>query len=167
MCSLLRRLRLLPEIDGDQYSADQCVPKASSLNELSESRSLPVGVGYQKNCQRVENEHEYEKHLSPATRSVELFPGQHAPKCGDHRSRLANGIRNCHSGKAGSDQIENHAQAPDKSTKQAENVSRRRSAEIAAETDRLADQRLPHEVDIPDRAGKQRAQSQEYGHAVR
>src|ERR1700751_375911 len=99
-------------------------------------------MGYQQNRQGIENEHEDEKYFSPASRTVELFPRQHAPKCRHHGSRLPDGIRNCYPGEAGRDQIEDHAQSPDESAEQAMNVPGRRPAEVSAETDRLADQRM-------------------------
>ena len=69
--------------------------------------------------------------------------------------------------KAGGDQVEDHARAPDASTQKTEHVPRGGPAEISTETDGFSDQRMLHEIHIPDRAGQQSAEREEHRDAVR
>src|SRR5258708_38465193 len=77
--------------------------------------ALAIRPCHQQDSHTVEDEHETQVHLGFGGRAFKLLPGKNSPESGDHRRGLPYGIRNCHAGEAGSDQIEDHADAPDES----------------------------------------------------
>src|SRR5450759_2980965 len=110
------------------------------------ARALAICPGHQQDPQTVEDEHEDQVHLGFAGCAFKFLPGKNSPESGDHRRGLPDGIRNCYAGKAGSNEIENHAGAPDESAEQSERVAGHGSAEKAGETHGLTDQWSPHAV---------------------
>src|SRR5208282_3090537 len=59
-------------------------------------------------------------------------------------ARIADGVGDCHSRKAGRDQIENHADAPDESAEQSERVAGNGSSEKTGKTHGLSNERVFH-----------------------
>src|SRR6202043_3568548 len=114
-----------------------------------------------------EDEHERQIHLCLSGCAFKFLPRKDAPKSSNHRRGLPYGIRNCHAGEAGSDQIEDHADAPDESAEQSERMRGHWSFEISGEAYGLTDQRLLHEINIPDQTRQQRAECEEDGDTIR
>ena len=89
--------------------------------------------------------------LARLVRAGEFFPHKNAPERGDHRRGLADRIGNRDAGKIRRDKIENRAGGPDRAADQTQHVAAGRPAKKSAEFDRLADQRLLHEINIPEK----------------
>src|ERR1700678_1718884 len=118
---------------------------------------LAVRPHDQKNRQSIKDKHEGKVQFRARTRVGKFLPRENSPKRRDHRSRLADGVRDCHPRKVRSDQIENRSSPPHESTEQTEQMSRRGPSKKSAETHRIAHERMFHEVDIPDKTGEQRS----------
>src|SRR5208283_2066228 len=67
---------------------------------------------------------------------------------------------------AGSDQIEDHADAPDESAEQSERVAGNGSSEKTGKTHGLSNERVFHEISVPDQTREQGAQREKNGNAV-
>src|SRR5580704_7035108 len=91
--------------------------------------ALSVCSRHQSNRETVEDEHEEKVNVSLAACALEFFPDKNSPKGCHHRRGLANGVRNRDSRKAGRNQIEDHARAPDHAAQQTKNMTGGRSAE--------------------------------------
>src|SRR5580704_13195455 len=125
-----------------------------------------VGAGDEQDREEVEHEHQGEVGVGLFVSAVKFLPHEDAPEGRNHRSRLADRVGDGDAGEMRGDQIEHGARRPDGAADQAEDVAGRGAMEKVRERDRFAHQRIFHEVDIPHKTGKQRAEREEDSDAV-
>src|SRR5260370_30125698 len=114
----------------------------------------------------IEGKHERQIRPGRAVGAGEFLPHQNAPERGNHRRRLADGVRDRHADKAGRDEVEVSAQAPDDAAENAEHVVASAGASKSGERNRLADERTLHEIDIYEEAADECAQGEQHGDAI-
>src|ERR1700751_2796609 len=125
-----------------------------------------IGARNEENGQEIEEKHQAKIRFGLTIGTVKFLPGQHTPECSDHWRRLSDGVGNGDARKPCCNEIEDRAESPDASTQDSEDMTLHRSAKKISEVNGLADQRLLHEINIPDETGEQRSQRQEDRNAV-
>src|SRR5713226_3511865 len=125
-----------------------------------------IGARNEQNRKQVKKEHESEIRFGLAIGAAKFLPHQHAPESSDHRCRLSDRVGNGDAGKSRGDEIEDSAQAPNAAAQKSEQVACCRPAKEISEMNRLTDKRLLHEINIPEEAGKQCAESEEHANTV-
>src|SRR6202007_759096 len=114
------------------------------------------GVGDKQNSEDVKDEHHGEVGLGLFVCARKFFPREDAPERCNHRSGLADRVRDSNSGLGGRDEVEYESSGQDGAAGESQNVAMKGSVEETAKGDGLADERMLHEVEIPDEAGEQR-----------
>ena len=82
-----------------------------------------VCSGNDKNRENVEHEHERKEYLGFAASSLKLLPHENTPERSNHRSGLADGIRNRYPSKICRDETENGSRTPNDPSQDAEQVT--------------------------------------------
>src|SRR5258707_1172860 len=141
-------------------------PYAPQICRIRAVSDRGVGEGDEENRQEVKKEHEGEIRFGLAVGAAKFLPDQHAPESSDHRRRLSDRVGNGDAGKSRGDKIEDSAQAPNAAAQKSEQMTCCRPAKKIAEMNRLTDKRLLHEINIPEEAGKQCAESEEHANTV-
>src|SRR6202040_3970625 len=137
--SLRDRGRCRTEAECSRLRCFRCRPLLAAVCKSGARKiGLAIGPCYEDDCQTIEHEHQGKIGFRAGTGVFKFFPHENSPKRRNHGRRLADSIGNCNAGETGGHQIEDGADTPDKSPKNAQQMPGSGPAEKSTEAYRLS-----------------------------